>query len=264
VRYADAALATLDSGRFDRMLYDIEPTALGGTYITVGMADRWLELCRNRFAAGTGVNTYNRAAMVMALTTAGQIDAAQTACDELLAAADATDDPGARSFALLSCGYAWRDSRPHAAYEALRRGLTIARDSGNRMAELYIAVNLSALAGTVDAPENALEFLTVAIKSFYDSGSYSQMVTPLVALAAHFDRIAYHEAAATIVGFAATTFALAAFPETAMTIVHLREVLGDNAYESFAQAGTNMTNAKIAQYALDQIDIARAEFASQP
>jgi len=264
VCYADAALTTLDSGRFDRMLYDIEPTALGGTYITVGMADRWLELCRNRFAAGTGVNTYNRAAMVMALTTAGQLDAARAACDELLAAAEATDDPGARSFALLSCGYAWRDSRPHAAYDALRRGLTIAHDSGNRMAELYIAVNLSALAGTVGAPEDALDFLTLAINSFYDSGSYSQMVTPLVALAAHFDRIAHHEAAATIVGFAATTFALAAFPETAKTIVHLREVLGDKAYESLAQTGATMTNANIARYALDQIEEAQAEVARQP
>lgn len=261
VGYADAALATLETGCFDGMLYDLEPTALGGTYITVGMADRWLELCRNRFARGHGINTYNRAAMVMALTTAGETDAARAACDDLLATADATDDPGARSFALLAYGYALRDSRPRAAYEALRRGLTIARDSGNRMAELYIAVNLSALAGALGAPEETLDFLTAAINSFYDCGSYSQMVTPLVALAAHFDRIAYHEAAATIVGFAATTFALAAFPETAKTIAHLREVLGDKAYESFAQVGATMTNANVTRYALDQIDEARAELA---
>jgi hypothetical protein len=39
------------------------------------------------------------------------------------------------------------------------------------------------------------------------------MVTPLGALAAHFDRIGHYEAAATIIGFAATTFALAVFPE---------------------------------------------------
>ena len=31
VRYADAAVAIIDGGRFDRMLYDFEPTALGGT-----------------------------------------------------------------------------------------------------------------------------------------------------------------------------------------------------------------------------------------
>jgi hypothetical protein len=221
-------------------------------------------LCRNRFARGQGINTYNRAAMVMALITAGKTDEAQAACDDLLATADATDDPGAYSFALLACGYAWRDSRPRAAYEALRRGLTIAHESGNRMAELYIAVNLSALAVTQDASLDTLEFLTLAINNFYDSGSYSQMVTPLVVLAAHFDRRGHHEAAATIVGFAATTFALAAFPEITDTIAHLREVLGDKAYESLARAGATMTNATIARYALDQIDEAQAQFASEP
>jgi predicted ATPase/class 3 adenylate cyclase len=259
VRYADLATATIDSGRFDRMLYDFEPTSLGGTYITMGLSDRWLELCRNRFARGQGIHTFNRAAMVMALMTAGEIDEAQSTCDDLLAAAETTDNPGARSFALLAYGYAWRGSRPQAAYEALRQGLKTAQDSGNKMAELYLLVNLSALAPTHGAPPETLDFLTLAINNFYDSGSYSQMVTPLVVLAAHFDRIGHHETAATIVGFAATVFALAAFPEITRTIAHLREALGDKVYESLAHNGANMTNASVAQYALEQIGQARAE-----
>jgi hypothetical protein len=79
------------------------------------------------------------------------------------------------------------------------------------MAELYIAVTLSGLAATHGAPANMLDSLTLAIRTFYVSGSFSQMVTPLVVLAAHFDRIGQYEAAATIVGSAATAFALAAF-----------------------------------------------------
>jgi len=50
----------------------------------------------------------------------GEIDEAQAASDDLLADAETTNDPGAQCFALLGYGYAWRDSRPHAAYEALR------------------------------------------------------------------------------------------------------------------------------------------------
>jgi len=84
------------------------------------------------------------------------------------------------------------------------------------------------------------------------------MVSPLGVLAAHFDRIGQYEAAATIVGFAATAFALATFPEITATIAHLREVLGDNIYESLAHNGEKMTNASVAQYALEQIDRARA------
>jgi predicted ATPase/class 3 adenylate cyclase len=257
LRYADAALSTIESGGCDRMLYDFEPTALGGTYITMGNVDRWLQLCRDRFARGQGVHTFNRAAMVMALMTAGEVDEATALCDQLLADVEATDNPGAQSFALMATGYAWRGRRPDAAYDALRRGLKIAQDSGNRMWESYIAVNLSGLAATHGAPADTLDFLTLAINNFYDSGSYSHMVTALGALASHFDRIGRYEAAATMIGFAANEFALATFPELTATIRHLRKILGNNAYQSLADAGAQMTNAEITRYALDRIEQAR-------
>ncbi len=104
-----------------------------------------------------------------------------------------------------------------------------------------------------------LDFSTRAIKNFFDTGRYSHMVSPLAVLAAHFDRIGRYEAAATIVGFAGTAFALATFPEIDVTIAHLREVLSDNMYQSLSEVGAKMTNAGAARYALDQIDQARAE-----
>ena len=42
-------------------------------------------------------------------------------------------------------------------------------------------------------------------------------------------------------------------------IAHLREVLGDPAYESLARAGETTTTAAMATYAYDQIDQARTE-----
>ena len=42
-------------------------------------------------------------------------------------------------------------------------------------------------------------------------------------------------------------------------IAHLRDVLGDPAYESLARAGEKMTTAAMATYAYDQIDQARTE-----
>jgi hypothetical protein len=42
-------------------------------------------------------------------------------------------------------------------------------------------------------------------------------------------------------------------------IAHLRDVLGDQTYESLARKGETMTTAAIATYAYDQIDQARAE-----
>ncbi len=234
VDYADAGAAILGTGHFDRMLYDIEPTALGGTYITMGFSDRWLALCRKRLAPGEGMNAFNRGSMVMALTTAGEFDEAKSASEDLLDAADATDNPGAQAFSFFAYGYVMRDANPAAAYEALRRGLTIAQGSGNRMIESYLAAGLPAFASNSD-PMDALDFLTLAIKNYFDAGSYSQMASPLAVLASHFDRIGRYEAAATLVGFAVTAFALAIFPEIDVTIAHLREVLSDNVYQSLSK-----------------------------
>ena len=48
-------------------------------------------------------------------------------------------------------------------------------------------------------------------------------------------------------------------PEINTEITHLREVLGDQAYESLARKGEAMTASAMATYAYDQIDQARTE-----
>ena len=50
-----------------------------------------------------------------------------------------------------------------------------------------------------------------------------------------------------------------AHPELNTAIAHLREVLGDQTYESLAHKGETMTTAAMVTYAYDQIDQARAE-----
>jgi hypothetical protein len=47
--------------------------------------------------------------------------------------------------------------------------------------------------------------------------------------------------------------------ELSTVIAHLRDVLGDQTYESLAHKGETMTTAAIATYAYDQIDQARTE-----
>jgi hypothetical protein len=42
-------------------------------------------------------------------------------------------------------------------------------------------------------------------------------------------------------------------------VTHLRNVVGDETYESLARKGETMSTAAMAAYALDQIDQARAE-----
>jgi hypothetical protein len=51
----------------------------------------------------------------------------------------------------------------------------------------------------------------------------------------------------------------ATFPNINNAITHLRDVLGDQAFESLARKGETMTTAEMVTYAYDQIDQARAE-----
>ena len=60
-----------------------------------------------------------------------------TAADGLIEAAEATGNPYVLSFALCAYGFAFRDADPVRALDALRRGLVIAQDSGNRANESH-------------------------------------------------------------------------------------------------------------------------------
>jgi hypothetical protein len=83
----------------------------------------------------------------------------------------------------------------------------------------------------------------------------------MAVLAHYFDGIGHYEVAATLSGFATTSFATNYFPETEIAITHLREGLGEETYASLAGRGAAMTNAAMAKYALEQIDLARAHLA---
>ncbi len=102
-------------------------------------------------------------------------------------------------------------------------------------------------------------YITLAIHNLHDSGNTTMIGSPLAVLATLFDRLGRYEPAATIAGFAFNHFTAAAAPEISIAIPHLREVLGDQNYESLARKGELMTTAAMATYAYDQIDQARAE-----
>jgi hypothetical protein len=148
---------------------------------------------------------------------------------------------------------------PIAAYEAHRRGLQIAQDSGNRFAKSYHAGCLGRLAATHAEATDALDYVTLAIRNFRDSGSFSILPTAIAGLATLLDRLGHYEPAATISGFAATAFTRTTYPAFDTTIAHLRDVLGEQTYESLAHKGDTMTTAAMVTYAYDQIDQARTE-----
>ena len=74
-----------------------------------------------------------------------------------------------------------------------------------------------------------------------------------------FDRLERYKPAAAIARFALSPLTSTALPEFNTAIAHLRDVLGDQTYESLARKGETMTTAEMVTYAYDQIDQARVE-----
>ena len=133
----------------------------------------------------------------------------------------------------------------------------IAQDSGNRGNESHLLSVLGRLEAEHGEPLAALDHLTRAIRSYHDSGNPSNMGGPLAIFAALLDRIGHYEPTAVIADYGLSPLTAEAFPEIRAAIAHLRGVLGEEAYESFARRGETMTATEMAAYAYDQIDQAR-------
>jgi hypothetical protein len=248
----------IGSGRHDEVPFGFEGV-LGTAYAASGKPERWVEWCRARLGHLRDTHAFTRACLVVALMFAGCGKEARAATNGLIEAAEATRHPWALSSALWVHGWAFQNADPAGALEALRRGLVIARDSGIRYTETLLADTLSRLEAEHGEPLAALDHVTLAIRNWHDAGNTTMIRIPLAVIAAVFDRLGRHEAAATIAGFAVNRAVARGFPEINTAITHLRDLLGDQTYESLAHKGETMTTAEMVTYAYDQIDQARAE-----
>jgi hypothetical protein len=201
--------------------------------------------------------------MAMTLAITGSRLEAIEASEDLRHADRVTDNPALISWALLAYGHIRFDTDPIGAFEAHRLGAEIARETGNRVLETYHTSNLSRLAAKHGDSTQTLDFIAMSISGYLAAGNYFLLPQPMAVLAHYFDDIGQYAVAATLSGFATTSFATFYLPETETTISHLREALGDETYTALADRGKSMPNAAMAKYALEQIDRVRGELAHE-
>jgi len=257
VRYSEAGQTVIAAGGHE-VPFGAEGL-LGGTYMLNGQPERWAELCIALLQRRSAAPVTIRTCLVFALAFAGAGEEAIVAADGLIEAAEATENPFLLTFALNAYGTAFREGDPIRALDALRRGLVIAQDCGNRWTESSLANTLGRLEADHGNAASAFDHLILAIRSYHDSGNPSTMRSSLAVLAALFDRLGRYEPAATIAGFAVGAMTERVFPEINTAIAHIRNVLGDQTYQSLARKGETMTTAAIATYAYDQIDQAQTK-----
>jgi len=191
VRYSEAAQQVAGTGG-DEVPFGRAAWAAGGC-LASGQPQRWAALCRNELASDRGTPFFTRACLAVALTLAGSPVEAAAAADGLIEEAEATRNPYELSFTLFAVGMAFRDTDPIRALDALRRSLVIAQDSGNRYQESNLAATLCFLEARHGDPLAALDYFTLAIRTYHDSGNATMFRIPLTVLAAFLDRFGYYE-----------------------------------------------------------------------
>ena len=258
IRYSEAGQRLIGDERFDKFPFDHE-ASLGSPYIPVGQPERWAEVARRQLEHTDDRHGNTRAVLAIALALSGASDEAITLTDGLIETAEASHNPFSLSQVLLAVGLAHRNGDLATALGALKRALEVARDSGNRFYESHISVVLSDLEARHGSPEAAFDHLTLAIRNYLETGNIATSRSPLAILAGLLCQLGHYEPAATIADFAANPLTRMAFPEITATIDHLREVLGDDHYDSLGRTGQAMTNSAMANYAFEQIELARAQ-----
>jgi hypothetical protein len=259
VSYADASQSAIRSGVFADVPYEYDAWA-GAPYLVAGQPQRWINLCRNVLARYPDTGGITRTCLVMSLTFGGAGDEAIAESSDLLVTSEATHNPSMIAWARLAYGIARRDTDPEKSYAVHRTGLAIALGTGNRLIASHLADALVRHSATHGHPSaEAFDHIVLAIRIHQDAGSFSLLTSPLASLAALFDRLELYEPAATISGYAANPTTYTTFPEMAAVFTHVRDMLGHDTYESLAGAGAAMTDVAMVSYALEQIDLARAE-----
>jgi predicted ATPase len=257
IRYSDAGQVVILGGR--TAVPSGFESWLGSPYDMIGQAERSVEWARRVLAGGHDPYALARGSMVAYLISTGSHPEAVSIAKELIEDVDAIANPWAASWALLSYGMACCDVDPAGARDAMRRGLALATKTGTRYFESHLANVLGRLEARHGDPIAALDYLTLAIHNYHDSGSTTVIHVPLAALAALLDRLERHAPAATITGFALNSLSAGWVPEINSAVAHLRDVLGEQTYQSLIAEGKAMTTSAMATFAYDQIDQARAE-----
>jgi predicted ATPase len=250
-------------------LFGLEHFWLGAVYSAIPTSDHYVDFFRERQERNEDRYGLGEAFLAIALTVSGRIEEAITFASALPQLAETMSNPFVASYALMCYGMAYSSSDPLRALDALRRGLTITRETGNRTNESYIAMTLALTLNRIDGGNadhlSLLDHVSFVIGNYHDSGNITQLRAALGLFATFLDRRGDAQAAATVAGFAGVVpTAAPTVPEFGDTISHLGDILGVQTYERLARKGEAMTMATMVSYAYDQIDRVRHELEQLP
>ncbi|MCB0927568.1 MAG: adenylate/guanylate cyclase domain-containing protein [Mycolicibacterium insubricum] len=249
IGYAEAGHAAVATGRYADIPLGFE-VALGSGYSMSGRYDEVVLQLRELLSRDP--HPLARACLCLILVNARRYPEARAAAQGLSELADACDNPYVQCTTLAALGWVHIDADPALAYRISQRAMKIAQTSGNNYNEAITAIGLSRLALALGNLDDAVGFLTRAVRNYYYSGSFAFLLGPLALTAVLLHRLGRAEQAARLLGFADQPGIATAFPEVEATMAALRTELGARYRELYA-AGAADSNAEAVDCALTEI-----------
>ncbi len=243
VRYSDAG-QTGDRRNGDELPFGIEGL-LGTAYINIGQPERWVEWCRSQLARGRDTHTITRECLVYALAIAGCGEEAMAAATASSSAAEATGNPcRALACPYRPTGLPSATPIPTARWTPLRRGLVIAQDSGNRYNESHSGERAVRSRSRTRRPAGRARLPRAGHPQFPRRGQHQRCSASPWPSSPPFSTgsDATNRRPPSPVSLSAP-YRQRPSPNSTPPITHLRDVLGDQTYESLARKGETMTTA---------------------
>jgi hypothetical protein len=208
---------------------------------------------------------YGLAALISALEAAGRGDEARGRAEESVARAREHGNPCWIAFALWTYGLAFAEVDPVRASIALGDGLQCAQRDQISYFEATIARDYAGLEFEGRDLRKSLTLFEIAVRSFQLAGNHAQLIITLATIAAFFERIGRHKAAAVIIG------ALERQPSTPGLVPDLgrvghlvRSALGDAAFQQCVAGQAVFELGRAARYAEQEVQTALAEVSRLP
>jgi predicted ATPase len=261
VAYAQAAVALEADRGYDPFETGWSRLQEALAHMFAGRLDRYLEICADLSTQRGTAQVMGQGRLLVGLPMAGRDEEARDIAENTLAVARARANPHAIANALYGSGRAFAQADPARALHLLRDGLIYAQEHRLPMLEAAIAEEAAGLEALHGDLGQALALFDASLDSVHRAGNVASMSTTLAYLAVCFDRLDRPDIAATLYG-ASTNQAIVQYVVDLPALVdHLRDALGDAAFDQCAASGANMDLTDAVGYARHHIELARRQIA---
>jgi predicted ATPase/class 3 adenylate cyclase/DNA-binding CsgD family transcriptional regulator len=223
-----------------------------------GDLDRYVELTGMVAQRYGRERAYGLASYVDGLQSSGRVDEALALAEESVAAARDVGNPYWISYALWIAGLAFSKANAQRALAAWDEGIAFVREHRVQFFEGFLARDAARMHTTDGEPDAALVLFAEAITAFHRAGNVPQLIITLASVPALFERVDRPEPAATLLA------AMSREPSSAHHVHGLSDLgdrltrrLGAKRAQEVARAGAALDLDDAAEYAQQQIDIAR-------